>query len=136
MNTSLRSRLCLTGFLGTVYNHSRNVFPTQYSLQISKGCISLALVPAPTSQIRLPPPSTAYAASIEDTVYQVWLQQLSKGCLFLRLVQQLLYQIRYTQSSMRCGFLVPLLHATVYRVWLQLFELPCLFVISLRTVNI
>lgn len=55
MDTSLRSRLCLTGFLGTVYNHSRNVFPTQYSLQISKGCISLALVPAPTSQIRLSP---------------------------------------------------------------------------------
>ena len=46
--------LCLTGLLCTVYNHSRSVSPTQYSIQISKGCISLALVPAPTFQIRLP----------------------------------------------------------------------------------
>lgn len=36
------------------YNYLRNVFPTQYSLQISKGCISLApLVQSSVSQIRL-----------------------------------------------------------------------------------
>lgn len=34
----------IIGLLSTIYNYSRNVSPIQYSLQISNGCISLALL--------------------------------------------------------------------------------------------
>ena len=47
--------LCaIIGLLGTVYNQSRNVFPTQYRLQLSKGGICLApLVQLSVHRIRL-----------------------------------------------------------------------------------
>ena len=133
----------IIGLLGTVYNYSRNVFPTQYSLQISKGCISLALVPASISQIRLQSSKDALfycscssikyrqsskrcalpAQLIRSSVYQVWLQQSSEGFFLLWLVQLSVYQIRYTQASMGWGFPAPLVQFTVYRVQLQFFEL-------------